>query len=331
MATAAQGSLPGEALYPVKRGIEKAAVSLSGSKVGQGRELLSQAGDRLHEVDGLLEGGAADRAQIPSTLEDFHAEARKGAALMVESYESTDNPRTMMFLRSFAARNLGTVESLDGAAPSDAQPALRDAALLLRSIVSQADQLCPTCWQPPELQSATMYPASAGSAQARHELRTVDPVAPNDDHSLLLEEASDPTVGLPGDEVAATDPGVLGPSSAPDPTGGPDVTDGGEQEPAASVGGGDPTGVEPGPSPTGDGAVPSSPPASDPVETGTDPGAGPSDDPSSQPSGDQGGTEGDPSSTGAEGDPSAQSDAAGGGSEETATPQAAHLDASVVP
>jgi hypothetical protein len=287
MATAAQGSLPGEALYPVKRGIEKAAVSLTGSTVGQGRELLSQASDRLREVQGLMQGGAADRAQIPGTLEDFQAEARRGAGLMVESYTSTDNPRTMMFLRSFAARNLATVQALSHTAPSDAQPGLRDAAELLRSVVSQADQLCPTCWQP-ELQSATTVPAArgyaaadgyaaaGGYATAGHGVRMVNPLAPNE--ALLLGLTPGATLDLSGGLVGATDPGALGPSSVPETTGGPDVT--GIGTPAPSTGDpGSPTGE-----PTGDGTVPSSPPVSDPVDTGSgDPSSGPSD-PSSGPS-----------------------------------------------
>ena len=54
MATAAQSALPGDTLYPVKRGIELADAGLSLSPGGKGRDLLDQANDRLTEVEGLL-------------------------------------------------------------------------------------------------------------------------------------------------------------------------------------------------------------------------------------------------------------------------------------
>ena len=42
MAAAAQHALPGEALYPIKRGIEKAEAGLATTSVGRGRDLLTQ-------------------------------------------------------------------------------------------------------------------------------------------------------------------------------------------------------------------------------------------------------------------------------------------------
>src|ERR1700753_1405264 len=47
MAAAAQNSLPGEALYPIKRGIESAQVGLATSPTRRGNDLLGQARDRL--------------------------------------------------------------------------------------------------------------------------------------------------------------------------------------------------------------------------------------------------------------------------------------------
>ena len=57
IAAAAQGSLPGEALYPIKRGIEDARVGLATSPGAEGRQLLAHASDRLAEVQGLVAAG----------------------------------------------------------------------------------------------------------------------------------------------------------------------------------------------------------------------------------------------------------------------------------
>ena len=54
MATAAQNAMPGEALYPIKRGIEKAEAGLSLGSAARGRDLLHQATGRLGEAEGLV-------------------------------------------------------------------------------------------------------------------------------------------------------------------------------------------------------------------------------------------------------------------------------------
>jgi hypothetical protein len=54
IATAARDALPGQALYPIKRGIEQADVRLSTSPAARGGDLLQQATGRLDEVQGLI-------------------------------------------------------------------------------------------------------------------------------------------------------------------------------------------------------------------------------------------------------------------------------------
>ncbi|MDQ1663345.1 MAG: hypothetical protein QOJ68_3325, partial [Blastococcus sp.] len=88
MAAAAQNALPGQALYPVKRGIEQAQVSLSFTDEGKGRDLLSQANDRLGEVRGLLaDGSIGSRPEVTQTLAEFSAQARDGSRLMISAFD----------------------------------------------------------------------------------------------------------------------------------------------------------------------------------------------------------------------------------------------------
>jgi hypothetical protein len=146
MAAAAEHALPGEALYPVKRGIERVETRLSGSDAGRGRDLLAQASGRLVEVRGLLDENAADAdLRVPSTLAAFTSQAREGSDLLLASYQATGDPADVRAVQSFAATQLRTLEGLDADVPSGAQGALRDAVLALGSIDSRAEGLCGTC------------------------------------------------------------------------------------------------------------------------------------------------------------------------------------------
>lgn len=146
MAAAAQSALPGEALYPIKRGIEQAAVQLSMSDAGKGRDLLDQAADRLVEVEGLL---ASDNLQsgprVPATLEAFAASASEGSSLLFDSYRENGDPDAIVSVRTFTTEGIVALEALADKVPSEAQGALAGAALLLRDIDAEASALCDTC------------------------------------------------------------------------------------------------------------------------------------------------------------------------------------------
>jgi uncharacterized membrane protein YgcG len=146
MAAASSGALPGDPLYPVKRGIERAEAGLSVSKAGKGRDLLHQASGRLTEVEGLL---AADRLggepRVPVALEDFVSQAREGSGLLLDSFRDDRDPARVTDVRTFTAGALAELEDLAATAPASVQPDLRAAAVALRDIDVRASRLCDTC------------------------------------------------------------------------------------------------------------------------------------------------------------------------------------------
>jgi hypothetical protein len=146
MAAAAQSSLPGEALYPIKRGIEQAEVRLSMSPAGKGKDLLDHASGRLGEVRSLV---GADSAQseprVPATLAEFSEAADEGAALLFQAFEETGDPDVIVAVRTFAAEGIGTLEGLVPEVGSDAQDELSAAAMLLGEIDRRAASLCGGC------------------------------------------------------------------------------------------------------------------------------------------------------------------------------------------
>jgi Domain of unknown function (DUF5667) len=196
MAAAAQHALPGEALYPVKRGIEKAQTGLSVSSEGRGRDLLDQASDRLGEAQGLVDQNSADgMPQVPHTLEAFTTQAQQGADLLLASYQSNRDPETIRAVRGFAARALLGIEALTATAPADARPGLRDAALALRDIDARASGLCDVCADLPALSLPEPFLASAEVDRAMHRLQSA---RLNNDHPVIV-----PKQGVPQTRPAA--------------------------------------------------------------------------------------------------------------------------------
>lgn len=146
MAAAAQSALPGEALYPVKRGVERVDASLSMSEAGKGRDLLDQARTRLGEVEELLDSDSVQSApQVHLTLADFSAQAGEGSALLFDSFRETADPETVRTVRTFTNEAMPVLAELSGQVPADAEDELSDAALTLRDIDEDATALCGSC------------------------------------------------------------------------------------------------------------------------------------------------------------------------------------------
>lgn len=186
MATAAQDSLPGEALYPVKRGIEQAQLGLSMSTAGRGRDLLHQANDRLAEAQGLVaRGSATGTPQVPSTLSAFTSSARQGSDLLLASFAESRDPATVAAVREFTAAALARVTALSSDAPAEAQPDLRDAALALRDIDARATRLCDTCSDLPTL---SVPPLFLTSAEVDRAMQRFQAAKPDNSHPVVADK-----------------------------------------------------------------------------------------------------------------------------------------------
>ncbi len=144
VAAAAENALPGDALYPIKRGIEGAQVSLNSSDSGKGQDLLRQASTRLDEIDGLLAGHeSADK--INTTLSSFQRSAASGADLLFVAYQRDGDPQNITRLRAVLGSQLAQLDSLAAEAPEDSQQAFEAARALLSDLDQQASVLCGTC------------------------------------------------------------------------------------------------------------------------------------------------------------------------------------------
>jgi len=230
MAAAAQGALPGEALYPIKRGIERAEAGLSVSTAGRGQDLLRQADGRLAEVEGLLDGSPTAAPQVPGTIQDFVDQAQEGAELMLASFEETSDPASVVAVREFAASSIALLQEIARTAPPEAQDELAAAAMALKDIDARAADLCASCGDDlPDLQVPGVFLAAAEVDRAFAlvaEQRMLDNSHPVVADKRLVERLTDALpklIGEPEDEGPNDQGSTAGdePSQGPVPQDGP--------------------------------------------------------------------------------------------------------------
>jgi hypothetical protein len=149
LSVVAQGALPGDVLYPLKRGIESAHEGLSFGDQDKGATLLASASTRLEELrrlDSGDPGDAADRAEeIAATLDDFTDQATRASDHLLASYAETHDPVTVTGLRTFTASSMESLSELDGRLPASAEDEYVHAVTTLIRIDDEARLQCPEC------------------------------------------------------------------------------------------------------------------------------------------------------------------------------------------
>ncbi|MGH3502053.1 MAG: DUF5667 domain-containing protein [Nocardioidaceae bacterium] len=229
VAAASQSALPGETLYPVKRGIERIEVSTAGSTADRGAELLDHATRRLDEAHDLSVSHP-DRpdtsALVKQALRDFATEARDGADALGRAYRHDSSNPGVSTLRAFASTSMAKLGGLGGSMPSGLRSQVRQTARLLTTLDAHARTLCPACSdrEPLHLTSSLMHLQSVTQdiSDARGASPT-PPAADNHRHSASSpvrrsRDRSHPTRNLLP-PVAPTQPQVNQPESAAGPQG----------------------------------------------------------------------------------------------------------------
>ena len=158
VAAAAESSLPGDALYPLKRGIESAQVSLNSSDSGKGQDLLRQASTRLDEVNGLIDSDSS-ASEISHTLNSFERSATDGADLLFVAYQRNGDPEEITRLRTMLGSQLSTLDQLSDKAPKGSKSSFDSARALLADLDQQASALCGSCG--PQASSSVVAVTSA--------------------------------------------------------------------------------------------------------------------------------------------------------------------------
>lgn len=153
MAVAAQSSLPGDTLYPLKRAIENAQAGVQRDADGKGTTLLGNASGRLDEVGALSRSGDDDARAIATTLEDFVEQATEASDLLLGDFADNGHASSIEELRTFTADSMGALSSLQSVIPEAARSSLIEASQVINAIDVQAQSLCPACTDLPIMQA----------------------------------------------------------------------------------------------------------------------------------------------------------------------------------
>ena len=230
MAAAAQNALPGEALYPIKRGIENAQADLATNQGAKGEDLLNAADSRLVEVEGLFDS-SSDLSQVPGTIDDFTQQALEASQLLLDEFAETRDPAIIDALHAFAEDNLAALQELAKTAPAEHQDELAMAADVLLGIDQQALAACPTCGD--TLESLKMPAFFLTAVEAQKAMEAVHRVRLNNDHPVITDDTQpkpDKGKDKPATDDDVTeepgDPGEPETPEQPDDSGLPDIPTG---------------------------------------------------------------------------------------------------------
>jgi hypothetical protein len=147
LALAAQSALPGDGLYPLKRGIEAAHAGLTFDRAGRGQVLLDSASTRLDEAAELSREDA-DPSRVDDALTSFSQQAVAGSDLLVQDYQSSGDESSMTAIRTFTASSMAQLSELQSLVPPDSLPQLLQAAQALDQIEQVSVHTCPACSGP---------------------------------------------------------------------------------------------------------------------------------------------------------------------------------------
>lgn len=219
LATTSASALPGEALYPVKRGVEDVQLAFHRSDSSRGGFLLDLANKRLDEAKGLTERTAVPTELKANTIDEYVDQADDGSDALVRSFKTTKVKDDIVTINRFATRAAGGLETLDSKLTGRAADSLEAAKSQLSAIVALAAKLCPDCGgidpalAKPAAPSTPAAPAPAPAAPPGAAAPAAEPPAP------ASEEEADPAEEKPrrqADDTAPAEP-VNEPDPAPDP------------------------------------------------------------------------------------------------------------------
>jgi hypothetical protein len=144
-AAASTHSVPGDALYGIKRGLESVELSLARSELSRGRELLEQADSRLSEAESLAASAGSRSAtttqRVATALAEMDAATRSGAEELNNSYADTGDSEALTTLDRFVVKQRPRLADLNDLVDPALRPRLLDLADLLASLQTTLDAL----------------------------------------------------------------------------------------------------------------------------------------------------------------------------------------------
>ncbi|GAA1891936.1 DUF5667 domain-containing protein [Lapillicoccus jejuensis] len=152
----AQGSLPGQPLYPVKQVVDAVQVQLAGTDLDRGTVQLAQAADHVGEARRLVADGARPSADDVDTALRLAADRTRDGRTSFQAVPATDRGEALAAQSRFLEQVVPQLEDLRAVVPDgslDSLTALRGLLVGLATQVRQELAACQGCAPPLQLAS----------------------------------------------------------------------------------------------------------------------------------------------------------------------------------
>jgi hypothetical protein len=228
MVAGSASAIPGDVLYPVKRGVENVELALERTDEGRGAQRLEIASERLAEVKAVLaDGSGAQQGRVAGLLDDFTTEAEQGSADLFGAFGTEGSAAPIDLVNDFAAASAVDLSTLSADVPDNAAAALEDAAAVVTDVAGQAARLCSSCGTADVgalvrvVARAAGGPADSGTREAAGPAREAEGSEPSGTASSAAPKPAPATTTAPAVQV----PTVPVPSSTPSSQGLRAITD----------------------------------------------------------------------------------------------------------
>lgn len=151
-AAASNNALPGDALYGLKRGIERVHLGLMQDDASRGQEQLAEAQTRLVELRHLLSGSHAAEPETTDlardTFADLQSSATSGAAALVRAYDVVGSTIPLRELDADLSSLSEGLRDVTPLLPADLRGPARTLAERLASVDARVHDMLATCASP---------------------------------------------------------------------------------------------------------------------------------------------------------------------------------------
>ena len=139
-------ALPGDMLYPVKRGVENVELAFHKDDPARGEYRLAQASERLAEARRLTDDGSPRSSEhVAGALDDFATQAKDGSGALFRSYGQSGSQQSITQVNDFSAAAAADLAQISGKVPIGADQSFQVAATTVSELVIKASRLCAAC------------------------------------------------------------------------------------------------------------------------------------------------------------------------------------------
>lgn len=146
LVSSSASAVPGEMLYPVKRGVESVELAMHRDDASRGSFQLAQSSERLAEARELADNpSASSAALVAPTLDDFTSQANSGSTALFRDFSDNRDQTSIRQVNDFAASATAQLSALSGLLPDSADSSFNSAMQAISALTTRSSALCPTC------------------------------------------------------------------------------------------------------------------------------------------------------------------------------------------